>query len=71
VRRLGPFRVRCVVMCADLRRVSTLMLLEGGRICGIHAFVVAWTLSDLAGRYLTRAELVSTALSFRQGGGAR
>ena len=32
---------------------------------------VAWTLADLAGRTSPGAEQVSTALSFRQGGGAR
>jgi magnesium chelatase family protein len=32
---------------------------------------VAWTLADLAGRTSPGIEQVSTALSFRQGGGAR
>jgi magnesium chelatase family protein len=32
---------------------------------------VAWTLADLAGRTLPGVEQVSTALSFRQGGGVR
>ena len=60
-----PCNTHELIMCG-WRAVSRNFVL-----CQIDALAVAWTLADLAGRTSPGLGDVTTALSFRQGGGVQ